>query len=258
MVPYSSTPVTNSTKPTAGDTARAAPVGNDILTAIINQLLAGGTPQMQADKATKNAEISAAQNNRSGYSKEAAFGDAQGLMAQTMRQALEKLMPSINSASLGAGSSASSMRALLVQKAAENAGQAASAQGLETAVRYGGVSNQFTDAISRLLNIQDPSVSLAIQAATGLRTNTNNGSGGGGNGGTSPSNSTAYEPYPLRPATNQGPENLPINKPGGMGYYGPATPDNAFPVDSNNKPIYYEQAQLEQMLGSPRFSGIKF
>jgi hypothetical protein len=81
-----------------------------------------------------------------------------------MRQALEKLIPSFNQGAMGAGASQSSMRALLTQRAAENAAEASAAQGLNAAVQYGGVSNGMSAVIDRLLAQQDPAAAALINA----------------------------------------------------------------------------------------------
>lgn len=131
---------------------------------LIAQLSAGGTPQMLADRAVKNGEISTLQNSRAGFSREAALGDAQGLMSQTMRQTLEKLLPSINGGALGAGASQSSMRALLVQKAGENAAEAAAAQGLAAVSSYGNVANGMSSVLAGILGQSDPATSALLNA----------------------------------------------------------------------------------------------
>lgn len=148
-----------------------------ILNTLLTQLAGGGTPNQKEDRATRRQEIGQLQMDRKGYSKEAAFADAKGLMAQTIRQTLEKLMPSINSSSLGAGASQSSMRALLVQRAGENAAENASAQGLTAAVNYGGVSNGMSQVLERLIGQQDPATTALINALSVAKGSTVTSSG---------------------------------------------------------------------------------
>lgn len=175
------------TKGTAGDAALGLTPGSNglddgtqaILTQLLQQLASGGTPQMQQASSARQSEVGNLEAQRAGFSKEAAFADAQGLIAQTMRQALEKLIPNINSASLGAGASQSSMRALLTQRAAENASQQASAEGIRAATNYGQVAGGISDVISRLLSIQDPSAELLIRAAGAVRSPVSGTSAGG-------------------------------------------------------------------------------
>jgi hypothetical protein len=131
------------------------------LNTLIAQLASGGTANQKQDRGIRIGEIAGLQQQRQGYSKEAALADAQGLMAQQQRLALEKLMPSINSASLGAGASASSMRALLTQRAASVASENASAAGLNAAVNYGQVSNGMSSVLANLIAQQDP-VAMAL------------------------------------------------------------------------------------------------
>lgn len=138
-----------------------------VLNTLIQQLMTGGTPELQAQKGARQAELASLVTQRGGYSKEAAFADAQGLMAQMMRQTIEKMMPSINAGAIGAGASQSSMRALLTQRAAENAAQNATAQGLGAAVSYGGVANGMSGAIANLLGQTDP-VTAALMNALNL------------------------------------------------------------------------------------------
>jgi len=156
-----------------------------VLNALIKQLATGGTANMQEDRAAKQGEINTLTTNRVGYSKEAAFADAQGLMAQTMRQALEKLVPGINTGALGAGSSQSSMRALLTQRAAENAAEASSAQGLNAAVQYGGVANNMSSILANLIGQQDPATAALLQALNVAKGATVNTSGSSSQTGTS-------------------------------------------------------------------------
>lgn len=162
----SSTTTSNTSKSGSSSTNQQSMTNQSLaaLEAYIQQLMGGGTGEMKATKKTKNNEIVNLQQDRDGYSKEAAFADAKGLMAQTMRQALEKLIPSINQSAMGAGASQSSMRALLTQRAAENAAEAAAAQGLNSAVQYGGVANGMSAIIERLLAQQDPAAQALIQA----------------------------------------------------------------------------------------------
>lgn len=152
---------TNSSQTTKSSTQNMDPASMAALQSLIAQLLGGGTPEMQKQLADRNQEISSVRGQREGYSKGAAFTDAQGLMAQAMQQTLEKLMPSINQGAIGSGASQSSMRALLTQKAAENAAMNASAQGLGAAVSYGNVSNGMTNALVQLMSQEDP-VSRAL------------------------------------------------------------------------------------------------
>lgn len=137
------------------------------LNGLIQQLLGGGTQSMAEQRANLLAEINAVRNLRGGYSKENAFADAQGAMNQQLRQTLEKLMPSIVRAAEGSGTSANSMRALLMQEAASKAAESASSLGLKAAVDYGGLSGNFSQVLANLVSQTDP-VSKALLDALGI------------------------------------------------------------------------------------------
>ncbi|WCD44276.1 putative structural protein [Polaromonas phage Tiera] len=154
----------SSTQNTSTKQQNMTPEAMSALNQLILQLATGGTPELKAQNAARDAQLGTLQNSQQAYSKDAAFADAQGLMAQTMKDALAKLLPTINAGSLGAGASQSSMRALLTQKAAQDAATAASAQGLGAAVSYGGVANGIGGNINQLLSIADP-VTAALLAS---------------------------------------------------------------------------------------------
>lgn len=142
---------------------------------LIQQLLGGGTQDMAQQRAERQAEINNVSQTRAGYTKEAAFNDAQGLIAQTMRQSLEQLIPGINRAAQGAGTSQSSMRALLTQKAAENAAEAAAAQGMTAAVNYGNINANLSNVLEVLTrpdNTVTESLLAALNTARGAVQNT--------------------------------------------------------------------------------------
>ena len=237
------------------------------LEALIQQLMGGGTNEMRQTKQTKNKEIANLQQDREGYSKTAAFADAQGLIAQTMRQALEKLIPSINQGAMGAGASQSSMRALLTQRAAENAAEAAAAQGLNSAVQYGGVANGMSAIIERLLAQQDPAAQALIQAlgvAKGAVSNTTNnysetGTTSGTTSGTKNSSAVenkniSYSPVSGFPMANLAPVG-PVSS--SFQNFGPLATDLSIALD-NLKYTGTTQDTLAQLTGNNTWSGVTF
>lgn len=183
---------TNQTTTIDQTTTQFDPVAQAALNALIAQLQGGGTANQQADRAARSQEVGNLQGQREGYSKQAAFADAKGLMAQQMRLALEKLMPSINSAALGAGASGSSMRALLVQRAAENAAQNAEAAGLGAAVQYGGVAGSLSNTLASLLNHDDPATQALVQALSVAKGGTTRQTGTNTTTGNSTTDSTNF------------------------------------------------------------------
>lgn len=140
------------------------PEGLAALNTLIQQLMGGGTQAMADDRARKIQEIQALQGQRAGYSKDNAFGDAQGAMAQQLRAVLDKIMPNLVRASEGAGTSQNSMRALLMQQGANQAAESASSLGLKAAVDYGNISNGTSNILLQLMAQQDPAVGALIQA----------------------------------------------------------------------------------------------
>ena len=162
---------TNQSQQTYGsESARTTtmdPANLAALNELIAQLMKGGTPQMQEQLARIATEMSSARQIRSDYSKEAAFGDAQGAMAQTMRQSLEKMLPALTRSAEGAGTSANSMRALLLQDAATRSSEAASAIGLKASVDYGNISTNLTNILGQLASQSDP-VTAQLMSALGI------------------------------------------------------------------------------------------
>ena len=263
----SSTGTSNTSSVTQQNAANMDTGSLSVLNALIQQLMTGGTPAMQTQKAARDTELSSLTTQRQGYSKEAAFADAQGLIAQTMRQALEKLLPSINSAAMGAGASQSSMRALLTQRAAENAAQNASAAGLGAAVQYGGVANGMSGAIGQLLGQQDPATAALINAlniAKGATTSSTTKQDATVNErkqtsetGTTTENKQiqyAAPQYAGLPTTNMG-----SNRPSGFTYFGPVDTqtegDRAYAAGRGGD---VTTALLQELAAEKAFSGYSF
>lgn len=114
-----------------------------------------GTPEQQQQQTERQREIERNRAAQGTYSKDAAFADAQSLVNKSIQDALEKAMPAIFAASEGAGTSRSSMGALLAQRAAERGAVEGAALGTQTAVAYGGIQNQLA-GILELLTRSDP------------------------------------------------------------------------------------------------------
>lgn len=179
-----STQTTNSRQSTSSSekTTNMTPDALAALNELISQLMGGGTPEQRVQNAQREAEIQRTRGQQGAYTKDAAFADAQGAMSKTMRETLEKLMPSIVRAAEGAGASANSMRALLTQQAATQAAEASSALGLQAASNYGQINqgfaqvlealtrpdNSVTEALINALNIAKG----AVQTKTGSSTTT--------------------------------------------------------------------------------------
>lgn len=138
--------------------------GEDVLKALLQQLLGGGTPEQRAEQARRIEEINAVRQQRGDYSKEAALADSQAVSARESRLALEKLVPSISRAAEGAGTSASSMRALLLQDAAQRAAESAAALGLKASVDYGNISTGLSGVLNSLTQQNNPITKALIDA----------------------------------------------------------------------------------------------
>jgi hypothetical protein len=126
----------------------------------------GGTATMQANQLARDETVSNLLQGQQDYSKEAAFSDAQVLVDQFMRQFGEENVAAITRASEGAGTSASSVRSLLMSDAQARAAEAAGALGVQTAIGYGGVSADFANVLAGL-TASDP-VTDALLAALGI------------------------------------------------------------------------------------------
>jgi hypothetical protein len=153
---------TSSSSATSGTNFAAG--GEDVLKILLQQLLAGGTPEQRLEAQRRAEEIATVRGTRGDYTKQAAFLDAQGAMAGESRKALEKLVPSITKAAEGAGTSASSMRALLLQDAANKAAESASALGLKAAVDYGGVNSNLSAVLQSLTAQNNPVTKALLEA----------------------------------------------------------------------------------------------
>lgn len=132
-------------------TSSRTPAQTNALNALIQQL-SGSAMNIRPNQQARQDTIKNAQQQLEDYDKESAFADAQGLINQTLAQQMQETMPSIVRAADGAGASASSMRALLSQRAVENAAQAAAAQGANLAVQYGQLNqgnSQVLEALTR-------------------------------------------------------------------------------------------------------------
>lgn len=128
-------------------TQNMTPATMKALERLIAQLASGGTPEMQAQAAQRQDILDTTRANAAGYTKQAAFADAQGLISQQMRRTLESLLPSINRAAEDAGSSGGALRALLLQDAANKAAESSSALGVQTAVNYGNIQTNFSQVL---------------------------------------------------------------------------------------------------------------
>ena len=240
---------TSSTQVTNTSTQNMDPQSLAALQLLIQQLMGGGTQAMANDIAARKGEVNAVKQQRAGYSKDAAFSDAQGLMAQTMRRAMEQLLPGILRGAQGAGASQSTMRALLLQDAANKAAESSAAQGLNASVQYGQIGanlSQVLEALTRPDQTVNNALMNALSIAKGAVTNSQGVSQTTGttqaNTATAEKKNVDYAPF-ASPAA------------GGMQVFGPA--DNVSPVlqFSSEGDL---KSRMASLLGNHMFSGFQF
>lgn len=141
----------------------------------LQQLIASLGAQQKSSQATNQQAISTAQKGVEGYSKDAAFADSQAAMNAQLTAALNQLLPNIVRAAEGAGTSQSSMRALLTQDAATRAADQAAQLGIKTAVDYGQLQQGLLNSIAGLSQTGDAATNAllqALQVAKGAQTTT--------------------------------------------------------------------------------------
>lgn len=173
----SQTSTTDQTQTTNTSTQNMTSAQLQALNNLITMLQGGGSAEMRFKAGERRGEVQTIQDERSGFTKEAAFGDAQGLISQQMRRTLEALMPSINRAAEDAGSSGGALRALLMQDAANKAAESSSALGVQTAVNYGNVNANLSQVIERLTAGGDPAMEMLVQALNAAKGSVSNTQG---------------------------------------------------------------------------------
>jgi len=135
----------------------------------------GGTSETRATFANRNQEIAANRNQRSAYSKEAAFNDAGALSARFTRQLLEEMLPQITRATEASGTSGGAVRGLMAQDAAARVAEAQAALGLQASVQYGQVANQASGILELLTRSNNPTLDALMQAINLARGTVNQG-----------------------------------------------------------------------------------
>lgn len=146
---------------------------------LITLLQAGGTPEIRASRAKRDQAIQLANYLLNLVSPQKAFDDAQALMALNLQQSMEKNMPAIAKAVEGAGTSASSMQALLSQKLARDASLAAGALGAQQAATYAAERAKILSILEELTRPNNEATRYLLEAyniAKGAQTETFRGS----------------------------------------------------------------------------------
>ena len=170
-------------------TTQGTQQSNEALSVLIQQLMNGGTASQQQQSAQRQGEVNANQALRARYSPEAAMADAQGLISQQLRLAMEKSLPSITRSAEGAGASANALRALLTQDALAKAAESSSAVGVQAVQGYGSIGAQISGILEGLTRPDNSGTDALLQALQlqqqGTQTTVNDSQGGGvSSGGT--------------------------------------------------------------------------
>ena len=114
---------------------------------------AGGSPDYLAQRAKRDQAYQNAAEFQNDWTTEAAFHDAAQLMSLNLQQSMEKQMPAISKAVQGAGTSASSMQALMSNKIAQDAALGAGALGAEQAKAYAQAQASLQGTLEKFTNI---------------------------------------------------------------------------------------------------------
>jgi len=142
----------------------------------IAQLMSGGTASQKGEIQKRDAMTQFVTNLLGLVSPEQAKADAQGLMSLNLQQSMEKQMPALQKAIEGAGTSASSMQALLANRIAQDAALNAAALGGEQQKAYAQSRAQLAsllEAFTRPQNTVENTLIQALGALKGAVTNTN-------------------------------------------------------------------------------------
>lgn len=127
-------------------------------------IIPGGTAEMRAGQEARGGEIQDIRKQQAGFTKEAAFADAQSQTGRFARQLMEQLLPQITRAAEGSGTSGGAVAGLLAQDAATRVAEAQAALGLQTSVQYGQLYNQLAQTLGKLTEGQNPALEALLQA----------------------------------------------------------------------------------------------
>lgn len=144
-------------------------VERDLIKNLLKQFGEGGTEAYKEAQKQKGETISKIDAQLRDYSKRSAFADAGDLMASQMAKAMEAQKPAIQRAIEGAGTSASSMQALLSQKLAADVSRESGALGAQQAVAYGQISGNLMGNRAGLTTGVDQSIDPILRLTDMLK-----------------------------------------------------------------------------------------
>jgi hypothetical protein len=156
---------------TSFDVDTISPAGRQALDRLIGQLQGGGTPEQQKNRQLILGQVQNLESLSRQYSRQNAFADAEGLVSQTLRRAMETALPTILQAQAAAGTSGDALSALLTQDLATRSSESAAAQGLGAATDYGQIlaqlQGQKTQAVTSLEDTVTQALLQALQTDVG-------------------------------------------------------------------------------------------
>lgn len=169
-------------------TTQGTKESNQQLQQLLAMLMSGGTPEYRRSQQQRMTELNNNRATQARYSPDAAFADAQGLMNQIMRRALEGQVAQLIRSAEGAGTSQSSMRALLTNDALSRAAEGGATAGLGAAANYGQIVASLAGVNEGLTRPDNSNIQAILEAlqlvqqANQVQTTESQG-GGGSTGG---------------------------------------------------------------------------
>lgn len=177
---------------------------------LVIQYRAGGSPNQKTVGQARVDEITRARDLQSQFSPERALAIGQGLVSKAIEDALLQVLPTITASSESAGTSKSSMRALLTQQAAEKGAVEGAAQAGQLGVQFGGLQANLEGTLNELTkgdpNSIEAQLANLIAASKGIVTNTTTT-------GTQVNNTSSSQ-------NTSGSQNTQVNKSGELTYQG--------------------------------------
>lgn len=158
MATFDNTSTTTSVTDNLSPQARAA------LEQLLASLTGGTNAGVNRQVATQTDAINRTKAASNDYSKSAAFADSQGAVNAASRKALEELLPQLTRSAEGSGTSQSSLRALLTQKAAQDAADSAATLGINAAASYGNINTNLLGILAQLSAQGDPANKALLDA----------------------------------------------------------------------------------------------
>jgi hypothetical protein len=172
-------------------TKNMSPAALAALESLISQLSSGGTAEQKKSSADRQGVLNQVKGLMEAVSKDQAFNDAKGLMALNVQQSMEKNMPAISRSVAGAGTSASSMQALLSQQLVRDSSLAASSLGAQQEQAYAAQRSNLANTLEALTRENNPVTTALLQALGVAKGSITDTTQTGGSSSTSTTNSSS-------------------------------------------------------------------